>query len=71
MTQDRSRPARKALGITDVIEMTGRGYNVVGDALRSGALVGHQAIRGGRWFTTEAAVDAWIAEGCPRFGTAE
>lgn len=59
---------RKALTISDVVAMTGRSANVIYDALNSGALDGNHSMRGGRWFITEAAVDAWIAEGCPRYG---
>ncbi|MDF3280446.1 hypothetical protein [Gordonia sp. N1V] len=61
---------RKTLSIPDVVEMTGRGTTVVGDALRSGALHGSQSQPRGTWFITEAAVDAWIAAGCPRYGKA-
>ena len=35
---------RKTLTIPDVVAMTGRGTTVVGDALRSGALHGSQAV---------------------------
>lgn len=63
-----TRTVRKPLTIPDVVEMTGRGTTVVGDALRSGALKGSQAQPRDRWFITEAAVDAWIAAGCPRYG---
>ena len=59
---------RKTLTIPDVVAMTGRGTTVVGDALRSGALHGSQAQPRGTWFITERAVDAWIAQGCPRYG---
>lgn len=59
---------RKALTIPDVAAMTGRGANVIYDALNSGALTGSQARPGARWFITEAAVDTWIAAGCPRYG---
>ena len=61
---------RKVLTISDVMEMTGRGVSVVGDALRSGALKGVQSRPRASWVITEAAVDAWIAEGCPRYGRA-
>lgn len=61
---------KKALTVADVRAMTGRSPNVIGDALRSGALAGHQATKGGRWYVTEKAVDAWIAKGCPRYGQA-
>ena len=37
------------------------------DALNSGALDGSHSMRGGRWVITERAVDAWIADGCPRY----
>lgn len=61
---------RKVLTITDVAALTGRSANVIYDALNSGALDGSHSMRGGRWFITEAAVDAWIAQGCPRYGQA-
>ncbi|WP_267625949.1 helix-turn-helix domain-containing protein [Gordonia sputi] len=68
MPQDHPRVTRKVLTISDVMEMTGRGVSVVGDALRSGALKGVQSRPRASWVITEAAVDAWIAEGCPRYG---
>ncbi|AZG43483.1 hypothetical protein [Gordonia insulae] len=68
MSINSTAQARKALRIKDVAAITGRSLNVVGDALRSGALTGNQSAPGGTWFTTEAAVDRWIAQGCPRYG---
>lgn len=59
---------RRALRVRDVQEITGRGVNYVGDALRSGALRGAQSGPGGTWFTTDEAVDEWIYDGCPRYG---
>lgn len=59
---------RKTLTISDVAEVTGRSANVIYDALNSGALTGTQSRPGARWFITPAAVDAWIAAGCPRYG---
>jgi hypothetical protein len=61
---------RKTLTIADVAEVTGRSANVIYDALNSSALTGTQSRPGARWFITEAAVDAWIAAGCPRYGRA-
>lgn len=58
----------KPLTVADVMAITGRSINVVGDALRSGALEGAQARPRDRWFITEQAVDRWISAGCPRYG---
>ena len=58
----------RPLRVRDVSEATGRGRTLIYDALNSGALAGSQSGPRGIWFITQAAVDAWIAVGCPRYG---
>lgn len=55
---------RRALTVSDVKAQSGRGDNVVYDALASGELAGVQAPRS--WVILQSDLDSWIKRGMPR-----